>query len=222
MLEVLLKLSWANCLQDNVIFTVQIWVWYYPSHRHITLRCRQSRLNRLSGCRVMCGSSPGGSSSSCPSSETWVCPVRFDELQDTHYSGKIKDKLGTHSVILNFINLSIYQSQVTTVRLQHQSVQNLRCKYTLKENDSEITDEFIHWRRTFSFDLLHCVCFHIYRVVSTSACGELLTQGLVWEQCKLPPVFWAVALWSCCLPCDLTGGASLVSTEASSAPPSSP
>lgn len=36
----------------------------------------------------MCRSSPGESSSSCPSSETWVCPVLFDELQDTHYSRK--------------------------------------------------------------------------------------------------------------------------------------
>lgn len=63
------------------------------------------------------------------------------------------------------------------------------------------------------------VCVHS---VKWTPVYELLTPGLVWAQCKPPPVFWAVALWSCCLPCVLTGEASWAWTEASSAPLSSP
>lgn len=74
------------------------------------------------------------------------------------------------------------------------------------------------------FKRLHTEILKDPKHMNRSVCIVLvpLTQGLVWEQCKPPPVFWAVVLWSCSLPCDPTGVASWSWTGASFAQPSSP
>lgn len=101
-IEYFLYSCWACQLSlgCNLIFKAQKWERCQSSHLTLGMKANLGIFLKWHGvsstcgtelllvCGLMCSFSPSGSSSSCPSSETWVCPAPSDGLQGIHYGRK--------------------------------------------------------------------------------------------------------------------------------------